>query len=349
MLGLTRDHWPPRDQQLWRRAIQPAGLFDSAGAAADWSEATRRKTAYGYGHWLRWLQDHGQLDIDLPPSDRVTEPRVRDYLGDIMAQLASYTAACRAQELYDAMRVLAPGQDWTWLRKTMINLAARAVPVTDKRLRLRGAGELQVLGRTLMAEAESLPHDDPDRALRYRDGFMIALLAYRPVRMRSFARMRLGQHLIWRDTTWWLEFTAEETKTRRPYAAVLPASLAAALQRYLDHFRTVLLMRVGGAMRASDAVWVSKYGTTMTRRSLPGPITRRTRAAFGRSLPPHWFRDAAATSIAIEEPAQIADAHHVLGHASPKTSERHYNQARSIEASRRYQDVLARFRAPGGP
>lgn len=348
MLRLPREHWPARDQALWQRAMQPAALFDGAGAAADWSEATRRKTESGYGHWLRRLQAQGWLDPAQPPGGRVTQGRVQDYLNGVMATLAPYTAACRAQELYDAMRALAPAQDWTWLRKAMINLAAHAEPVTNKRPRLHGAGEVQALGRKLMDEAEALPPEHPDRALRYRDGFMVALLAYRPVRLRSFACMRLGQHLIRRNDIWWLEFTADEMKTRRPFAAVLPASLAAALQRYLDHYREVLLRRADGQKLAGDAVWVSKRGTAMTRRSLPNPIIRRTRDAFGQSLPPHWFRDAAATSIAIEAPAQIVDARHVLGHVSPKTSERYYNQARSIEASRRFQDMLAGFRTPDG-
>jgi hypothetical protein len=31
----------------------------------------------------------------------------------------------------------------------------------------------------------------------------------------------------------------------------------------------------------------------------------------------------------------------ILGHSTPATSEKHYNQARSLEASRRYQKVIA--------
>jgi site-specific recombinase XerD len=73
-------------------------------------------------------------------------------------------------------------------------------------------------------------------------------------------------------------------------------------------------------------------------------ICKHTRKAFGTSLPPHWFRDAAATSIAIEDPMHVRDARHVLGHASLATTERHYNQACSIDASRRHQAMLATLR-----
>ena len=70
-----------------------------------------------------------------------------------------------------------------------------------------------------------------------------------------------------------------------------------------------------------------------------------TERAFGVSLPPHWFRDAAATTIAVEDPKHVGDAHLVLGHASLTTTERFYNQARSLEASRRHQAMLADLRA----
>jgi hypothetical protein len=53
-----------------------------------------------------------------------------------------------------------------------------------------------------------------------------------------------------------------------------------------------------------------------------------------------------ATTIAIVDPRHVRDAHLVLGHASLAITERYYNQARSIEASRRHQAVLAGLRRP---
>jgi hypothetical protein len=40
----------------------------------------------------------------------------------------------------------------------------------------------------------------------------------------------------------------------------------------------------------------------------------------------------------------VRDARHVLGHARLATTERHYNQARSLDASRRHQIMLADLR-----
>jgi integrase len=43
---------------------------------------------------------------------------------------------------------------------------------------------------------------------------------------------------------------------------------------------------------------------------------------------------------AIDDPAHIGIAARLLGHRNQSTTERYYNQARSIEASRRIQNSL---------
>lgn len=82
----------------------------------------------------------------------------------------------------------------------------------------------------------------------------------------------------------------------------------------------------------------------LEKGALANRIRKHTMRAFGASIPPHWFRDAAATSIAIEDPRHVRDAHQVLGNTLA-TMERHYNQARNIEASRRYRMMIADLRA----
>ena len=87
-----------------------------------------------------------------------------------------------------------------------------------------------------------------------------------------------------------------------------------------------------------------RVGTMLENGALANRIRKHTKEAFGASLPPHWFRDAAATSIAVEDPRHVCDAHHVLGNTLA-TTEKHYNQARSLEASRRHQAMLAALRS----
>lgn len=342
-LSLPIQQWPAIDQGLWSDGLRGGGLFDVAGAGAHWSAASRRKTAGGYGRWLHWLEMTGQCDHAVPPGRRVTRDRAAAYIRHLDETLSPGTLLCRVQELADALRVLAPGDDRHWLMDLYRAVASRARPVRDKRQRLRTAGELVALGERLMTSAETtMGWSRRRRAVQYRDGLMIALLAYRPVRKKNFAAMRLGIHVVEQRGRHWMLFSAAETKNRLAYQTTFPEALEANLRHYLERCRPILVARRHGGLTPDfDALWVSDVGTQLTMGALADRIEKCTKAAFGQSIPPHWFRDAAATSIAIDDPVHVRDAHLVLGHAGLATTEKHSNQARSLQASRRHQAMLA--------
>ena len=91
-------------------------------------------------------------------------------------------------------------------------------------------------------------------------------------------------------------------------------------------------------------MWVSKTGSPMSREAIYHCITTRTCHILGRPINPHLFRDCAATSVAIDDPCHIGIACRLLAHRTPKTTEEYYNQARSVEASRRLQNFLLSLR-----
>jgi integrase/recombinase XerD len=78
----------------------------------------------------------------------------------------------------------------------------------------------------------------------------------------------------------------------------------------------------------------------MSANGIYNRITRLTLKNLGRSVNPHLFRDCAATSLAIEDPRHVRIAANLLGHRRFRTTERFYNQANNIEASRIMQNVL---------
>ena len=59
---------------------------------------------------------------------------------------------------------------------------------------------------------------------------------------------------------------------------------------------------------------------------------------------PHLFRDCAATTIAIEDPPHVRIASQLLGHRTFSTTEKYYNQARGLEASRIMQNHVLSLR-----
>ena len=118
-----------------------------------------------------------------------------------------------------------------------------ARPVRDKRSKLRPTDELMATGIRLMAEAEAAVGGSLSRrADLYRDGLMLALLALRPFRLTNFAGDPPGQHLRRVGTGWRSCFAAEhETKTKAAAGTAVPRGADGSLDRYLDHWRRVLL------------------------------------------------------------------------------------------------------------
>jgi hypothetical protein len=73
-------------------------------------------------------------------------------------------------------------------------------------------------------------------------------------------------------------------------------------------------------------------------------VCARTKDAFGKSVPPHFFRDSAMTTWAIDLPKQVRGGIHVLGNRSFAVAEGAYNMARSSVAAAKLQGALASVR-----
>ena len=93
-----------------------------------------------------------------------------------------------------------------------------------------------------------------------------------------------------------------------------------------------------------DRLWISSHGSPLTEMALFDIVTKRTKAAFGRAINPHLFRDAAATTVAIHDPASVRIAAPLLGHRTFSTTERHYIQAKSLQAHREFSDKITALR-----
>jgi site-specific recombinase XerC len=136
-----------------------------------------------------------------------------------------------------------------------------------------------------------------------------------------------------------------ETKNREPIELAWPELLVPFLDTYLACHRPVLALRHGRWTRpVGAALWLSIDGSPMTKRAIYDRITRCTSKGLGRAINPHLFRDCAATTVAIEDPRHVRIASRLLGHRSFSTTEKYYNQALSVEASRILQTYLLSLR-----
>ena len=264
---------------------------------------------------------------------------------DAKKQLARLTEHEKA--LQEALRVMAPGTDFTRLRRVVNALRALATPARPKRQRIRTPRELFALGVRLMyrAEVEEARRSPRHRAVLYRDGLMIALLSSCPVRLRNLLGLMIGQHLMRRGEVYWVVFQEEETKTRRPIEVPLPQALTAAIDRYIEEHRLWLLRRPSdGVLVETHALWISERANILSRSAAHFRLTTITKRELGVSINPHLFRDCVATAIMIEDPEHAHIAAVVLGHTSLATTERYYVQAQVIEAARRYQGFMVELR-----
>jgi len=263
------------------------------------------------------------------------------------------TTICSRLSMLDLfLRAVDPGADRGPLRRLLVRLRTEAEGVGhhDKRRRLQASHDLLALGRRLMQEAQTGDLPPCRRAVLHRDGLIIALLAARPLRLKNFAALELDRHLVRAGQGWRLLISGTETKTGRPLELPFPEVLVPALEYYLAVHRPVLAARPGrGQGQAGAALWLSLEGGPLSEGTLGYQVRQRTRAAFGRPVNPHLFRDAAATSIALEDPARVRIAAQVLGHAAFGTTERHYNLARGEEAATAWHQTIDGLRRRGMP
>jgi integrase len=342
---LPPDSWPVADRQVWDLALDGDGPLGADNPAVGWSPRTVDKVADGYGRYLAWLMRQDELVPGEAPVDRITPERVRAYVAELKASLSPVSVGIYIGALVAAANAFDPERDWRWLRVRYSRLKNRAEPSRDKHKAIRPTLELYRLGLRLMDEAPSTP-TETRRAMKYTQGLMIALLAARPLRIRNFQDITIGRSLRYDGTTYWLTFSGVETKTGRAIDEPVPSSLVPYLETYLRVHRSHLLHRNGGERTAKHErrLWVDRDGNPMQEPAMRDTIKRVTRAAFGTAVWPHLFRDCLFTSLAVEQPELIGIGPALLGHSSLATGQKHYNQARMIEASRLYTAALLEVR-----
>jgi site-specific recombinase XerD len=237
---------------------------------------------------------------------------------------------------------MAPERDWSWLRRVAAQIRGNIRRRKRKDLKIRSSRELFHLGLSLMEEADGTSRLAWKQAVQFRDGLLIALLAARPLRLKNLAALEFDHSLVRTGDGFRLLLSPEETKTHIFVDLPLNGPLADCVERYLHYYRPVLL----GA-KECPLLWITQDGRAMIPGAIYRCITRRTRKAFGVAINPHLFRDCAATSLAIDDPAHVRVATTLLGHRSLTSTTRYYNQATTVTAAGKYaQTVLALRRGP---
>jgi integrase len=163
---------------------------------------------------------------------------------------------------------------------------------------------------------------------------MIALVAFIPFRRKN-KMIEIGRHLLQEGDDWFIIIPRQESKTRAPIEFEIPELLHPYLASYLSVVRPRMLKNP-----TCKALWVSAKGGGLSYSAIWEVVGRHTERRLGVRISPHDVRDAAATTWAIAAPDQIGIARDLLAHSDLRTTTRHYNRARGIEASRAYAGLI---------
>jgi hypothetical protein len=128
---------------------------------------------------------------------------------------AVHAARCCIPELRHIAELLAPSRDYTCLTEIEKDLALVMEP-KSKLNRLVYPHVTAQAGSTLMVEADAANHLTAlARARQFRNGLMVALLAFHPIRLKNFAAFEIGRTFVKVKNKWWIVLPASETKEGR--------------------------------------------------------------------------------------------------------------------------------------
>ena len=335
-LELKFDDWPERDQVAWGALFACGGLFEDRGGGAHWTAATQRMLLKVYGRWLSFLARSDSLDPRRAPEERVTVAHVRAFHEELCARVSPVSVAMTIDGLLRVMRPMAPDTDWQWLERVSSRCKMQAGDFDLKPRPGVSSRTVLVEALRLMADlAESTRGSRRSRAWEFRDALMLGLVASRPLRLRTFAGIRIGRHLRQEGDGFVLRFKPEDMKDRKSHDYLLPDALIGPMKLYLADHRPLLL-----GTNETDFLWVSRLGGRLLYEGVSAQIYRLTERLLGLGYRPHAFRHIAATSIAEEDPTHVNIIASVLGHSTLVTAERHYNRASMVSAVNRWQAVV---------
>lgn len=330
---------------MWDELMASGNPLDDVGPLAHLRSTTVAMLEEQYGRWLAWLATIEPTSIETPPPDRFTSMRLRDWIQD-MSGMAPTSRALIADGALRILRAAAPDHDWR-VHLRLIALQQREGDATRgkrKQGRVLSSAVLLDAGLSLAG-----PHADEastplEAAKRRRDGAMLALLALIPIRLRALTALELGHSLLKSSDGMIIALSADMTKTGVSWETRVPDVVAAPLLRYLDAARPWLMARTG---RDHARVWVNGQGDPLVEGYLSRRVSNATQAMTGVRVPPHFFRDAAATTLTRLSPESARLIRPLLAHSGYDTAARHYIHAEGIETARDYAGLLRKLRETG--
>jgi integrase len=237
--SLPLKEWPESDRLAWETACRPAKRLARGGAAGHLASVTQADLANRYGLFLDFLDRTGRLDPRADAGTQVAPEAIAPLIAELKARVSSVTLSKTIYKVRRAAECIAPHLDLAWLAEIGKDLALLERPKEDF-ARIVAPERLVEAGLTLIREAErDTKGSRLKRAVVVRNGLMVALLAFCPVRLRNFASLKIGQTFVRQAGEWWI--VLEDTKSGTPDHRPVDHVLSNDIEAYLNVYRPVLL------------------------------------------------------------------------------------------------------------
>ncbi len=291
------------------------------GRASRLKLPTRVDLQRRYGQFLGFLRRSQRLNGN-GSTALITPDNVNAYVVELQKRVSSVTTYGSIFKLRRMGELLDRQFESGWPREIEQDLAWQMRPA-NRQHRIVDSDRLVAAGLRLMDQAgEDTTLPPVRRAMMYRDGLMIALLAVCPIRLKNYAALEIGRTLRKVGDRWMILLPAADTKCARADERAVPSFLTSCLEKYLACYRHP-------AQSEEPLLWIGMTGHPMTYQGVEALITRTTQRALGIPINPHLFRSCAASTACLHASDNPGLAAALLQHTDPRVTERHYNRARS--------------------
>lgn len=332
--SLKVEEWPEPDRLAWLEACRPSVRLRRGGRAAHMKEATRADLEGRFGSFLGFLKRTGRIRFDQSALALIQSDIIGQYIADLQTRVSTVSVHGSVCKMRRMAEILDPELDFRWLREIELDLADQKRPA-PKGHRVVSSDKILAAGVALICKAEAETHrTDLQRARMARNGLLIAFLAVCPIRLKNLASLTIGETIVRDGDEWWLLLPASDTKSGRLDHRVIPDLLARWIDRYLEKFIPVFPF-------SGSAMWPSRKGGGLSPSAIWRATSSATRQTLGKAISPHMFRHCVPYTIANIDGSQIGLASSVLQHSDPRTTEKHYNLARSVQSSRVFGEIIS--------
>ncbi len=336
--SLPIDKWPETDQFAWMEVCRPNIRLQRGGSAAHLKPVTLVDLARRFGCFLTFLEREGRLEIDRSATHQITPEMVNPYIEELRTHVSSVTLHGMIYKLRRTAELLNPKLNYYWLKEIEQDLNANKRP-KSKAGRLVFSDKIVAAGIDIIKEAEALKNRTPLFRARYaRDGLIIALLAVCPIRLKNFASLAIDKTFVRQGDQWWIILPDTETKAQRPDHRAVPKELTFWIDQYLDKYKLIFPF-------SGNALWPSQYGGAMSKSGIHRLVAQTTKKALGIAIGPHMFRHCAPYTIANFDGSKIYIASALLQHSDPRTTEKYYNLAHSVESSKIFAKIISNLKS----